>query len=611
MNQMTFPTSVAGEIRNGGRYDPFYYKYWGYPYLTRNRKEARPLPSHSFGSSASNTTENAEITSTHPISKRPIEPNFLCFLREDEGADICDVQTWKSQHGKAANYVLVSYTSEQFRGEEQELFLHDVGEHAARAAGVPAYWVGCSCLGNESQVEENVWRISDIIRGAHSMAIVLSDPGTSGESSMDTLLEHWGTRVWTLPEVLLSPSHEPMLVYVRGESIDAPTRIQKRHMAAKLEDKELSRQLIEHYEGSLILGHLELVTIALRCLHGRQKGKHLEGDMSYALMGLLRQRPTVVRQDTAFQAFARLSLANDSNMLLERLICVLPKTANQPWHDMEDEWGVVLWDIYPTTQICGIGDNDTVILDNARAASIRWKAFTHVLTFVAGSWRRTFVRYAFRSSSYVFYLGIVFVGLGRAGNSAFTALGAILLVIGAVFTLLSPYLIRLLYTGKCRGAQPWFFGFEGYLDLQTIERHVYGANVGYLSWSTNGSPLSRHQSNEYGECEGLDPTTDPNTAARVRRAVNSAMGEEKIFTLVDTNTQTVTMFAAVRPPVAVVLCGEEGGMQRALLCSYEWTTQTLYRETVVRMETPVLDSMSRLGRFRFGMHRPAETYEKA
>ncbi|MCJ1470844.1 hypothetical protein MMC07_009491 [Pseudocyphellaria aurata] len=614
---MTYPTSVIGEVRNGGKYDPFYYTYWGYPYHTRNAKEARPpleakpLLSHTFGSSASNS-KGAELTSTNPISKRPIEPKYLCFLKEGEGVDICDVETWKREHGKAANYVLVSYTSEQFQGDEQELFLHDVGEHAARAAGVPAYWVGCACLGDKSQVEENVWRISDIIRGAHSMAIVLSDPGTSRESSMDTLLERWGTRVWTLPEVLLSPSHEPMVVYVRGQSIDAPTRIHKRHMAAKLEDKELSRQLIEHFEGSLILGHLELVTIALRCLHGRQKGKHLEGDMSYALMGLLRQRPTVVRQDTAFQAFARLSLANDSNMLLERLICVLPKRANQPWHDMDDEWDVALWDIYPTTQICGIGDNDTVILDNAHAASIRWKAFTHVLTFVNSSWRRTFTRYAFRSSSYVFYLGIAFVTVGKAGNGAgnhaYTALGAILLVIGSIFTLLSPYLIRLLYTGKSRGAQPWFFGFEGYLDLPTIERHIYGANLGYLSWSTNGSPLSRHQSNEYGECEGLDPTTDPNTAARVKRAVNSAMGEEKIFTLVDTNTQTVTMFAAVRPPVAVVLCGQEGGMQRALLCSYEWTTQTLYRETVVRMETPVLESMSRLGRFRFGMDRPAEAY---
>lgn len=608
---MTYPTSVGGEIRNGGKFDVFPYRYWGYPYHARNAKEARPLLGHPSRSSA--TKKGTELASTNPISKRPIEPNFLCFLKEgkgEKGVDICDVQEWKSKHGgRAANYILVSYTSEQFRSDEDMILLHDVGEHAARAACVPAYWVGCSCLGDESQVEENVWRISDIIRGADSMAIVLSNPTTGGNSSMDTLLKQWGTRVWTLPEVLLSPSNKEILVYVRGMSIDAPTPIHKRHMAAKLEDKDLSRQLIEHYEGSLILGQLELVTIALRCLHGRQKGRHLDGDMSYALMGLLRQRPTVVRQDTAFQAFARLSLANDSNMLLERLICVLPKRADQPWHNMDDQWDVALWDIYPTTQICGIGDDDTVILDNAHAANIRWKSFTHVLTFVAGSWRRTFVRYAFRASSYVFYLGILFVSLGAHGDQTYTAIGGILLALGTIFALLSPYLIRLLYTGKIWGAQPWFFGFEGYMDIHTIERHIYGANLGHLSWSTSGSPLSRHQSNEYGECEGLDPTTDPNTAERVKRAINSAMGEEKIFTLVDTSTQSVTMFSAVRPPVAVVLCGEEGGMQRAMLCSYEWTTQTLYRETVLRMETPVLENMSRLGRFRFGMKRPAEAYK--
>lgn len=81
------------------------------------------------------------------------------------------------------------------------------------------------------------------------------------------------------------------------------------------------------------------------------------------------------------------------------------------------------------------------------------------------------------------------------------------------------------------------------------------------------------------------------------------MGEERVFTLVDTNTLTVTLFSAVRPPVAVVLCGNEGGMQRALLCSYEWSSQTLYRESVLRMETPVLEKMSRVGRFRLGLRR--------
>jgi hypothetical protein len=63
------------------------------------------------------------------------------------------------------------------------------------------------------------------------------------------------------------------------------------------------------------------------------------------------------------------------------------------------------------------------------------------------------------------------------------------------------------------------------------------------------------------------------------------------------------MFEAERPPVVALLCGSEGGMQRAVMCSYDWTTQTLYRETVLRMETKVLEKMSRVGRVRFGLKR--------
>ena len=69
---------------------------------------------------------------------------------------------------------------------------------------------------------------------------------------------------------------------------------------------------------------------------------------------------------------------------------------------------------------------------------------------------------------------------------------------------------------------------------------------------------------------------------------------------------TVTMFRAVRPPVAVLLCGSEGGMQRAVMCSYDWPTQTLYRETVLRMKTLVLEKMSRVDSLQLGFQRPPQ-----
>ena len=174
----------------------------------------------------------------------------------------------------------------------------------------------------------------------------------------------------------------------------------------------MAGELIDHYEGNLILSSLELVTIALRCLHNRQKGFYLQGDMAYALMGLLRRRPSIVKTDTAFQAFARLSLANNNDLLLERLICILPSTPSRPWYEMEDQWGISLWDMIPSTQVCGIADDDTVIIDGAYAAAIRWKAFAHVANLTRDSWRRFFFRYAFRSTSYLFIVGISLLANG-------------------------------------------------------------------------------------------------------------------------------------------------------------------------------------------------------
>jgi hypothetical protein len=128
---------------------------------------------------------------------------------------------------------------------------------------------------------------------------------TDDETNMIGIrLRQWGNRVWTFPEVLLSPKSEPIRVYNAGS--DSHLELEKNQFAQLVwPDKEVSRQLIDHYEGNLILSRLELVTIALECLHSRQHGKMLQGDHSYALMGLLLVRPEVDETDSDFQAFAR------------------------------------------------------------------------------------------------------------------------------------------------------------------------------------------------------------------------------------------------------------------------------------------------------------------
>ena len=65
-----------------------------------------------------------------------------------------------------------------------------------------------------------------------------------------------------------------------------------------------------------------------------------------------------------------------------------------------------------------------------------------------------------------------------------------------------------------------------------------------------------------------------------------------------------TLIEARRPPVVLMIGGSEGGMKRALACSYDVTTGTLYRETVLRVPSQTVDCMHSLQRVRLGLKNP-------
>ena len=282
-------------------------------------------------------------------------------MHEDGSVSIEDVERWTADHpGESLDYLFIAYTAKQFSHSSNDDMeaVHVIAQHATRDAGLRAYWIGCSCMPDERELEQDVYRISDVIRGASGLVIALG-PSTTARTT-EQMLQQWGSRMWTYPEVLLSPDSN---IKVYSRSNKTAQVFPKRQFAATVwTDGNLSRQLIDHYEGNLILSRLELVTLALICLHGRETSEYLRGDHSYALMGLLRLRPKVDSTDSAFQAFARLSLANDSDMLLERLIFTLPKSPDQHWSVMDDAWDVKLWDIYPICQVAGVGHDDTVII---------------------------------------------------------------------------------------------------------------------------------------------------------------------------------------------------------------------------------------------------------
>ena len=114
------------------------------------------------------------------------------------------------------------------------------------------------------------------MRGAHSLVIAIG-PGArdlDGQASTQSMLQHWGERLWTLPEALLITPYRPISVYRRG--YDEPLVIPKKQFAALAwKDSATTRQLIDHYDGNLILSQLELVIIAMQSLFARTTTEYL------------------------------------------------------------------------------------------------------------------------------------------------------------------------------------------------------------------------------------------------------------------------------------------------------------------------------------------------
>ncbi|KAI9745848.1 MAG: hypothetical protein M1818_000529 [Claussenomyces sp. TS43310] len=612
------------------------------------------------------------------LPARHLRPRYLCVLKEfmpigckaddrmirdsdpnpeHTGFHKVLVRQWVTDFPEhPLQYIVVSYTREHFlTTDEEDLHclvangqmtvkerderlkmrnediksLFQIAEKATRDANVPAFYIDFKCM-DKATYEQDIHRISDVVRGAHSLVIALNIPVINRLSSTTPtkmthiteledsgLLRAWGARMWTVPEILLCSTEHRIKVYRYGKLTD-PKEYAKRNFAVEAyKNPKPIRQLIDHYEGSLILTPLELVTIGLECLQSRLDEMLIKpdyrmwsgGDMSYALMALLRRRPKVNRADSAFEAFAKLSLANDSNKLLERLICMLPPDTNSSWHDMRDAWEVKLWDIDPRCQVAGIAQNQTVILDGAYGATIQWHSLAPVAFMKRTTFWRTALKYVMRGSPGIFAMAVGLLAAGVQLNRFESALGTsddvtistnkglngmaiagiIILILSIIIIFASPYILLISYRGKLWSTQAAFFGIEGIADIEQVESFLFGFNHNRLKWSTNGSIMSQHKPNQNDECMPLPPDTS---------AALLCPGQ-RLFTLIDTYTMTATVFVAERPPTTVMICGAEGGMQRAVLCSYEWQTQTFKRDTVLRMKTKVLDRMFRVDKFRF------------
>lgn len=178
-----------------------------------------------------------------------------------------------------------------------------------------------------------------------------------------------------------------------------------------------------------------------------------------------------------------------------------------------------------TEGLPGICEDDAVIIDGAYGAAIRWKAFSRVANLRRVSWKRFSAQVVLMLTGLLFYISLITIAAAPDG-SGYAVL--VILIPCIIVLAASPRLLRIVFGGKFHATQPWLFGFEGYLDIKTIEYLVFGAKEGRLKWSAWGSPLSRHYRNVHGECIGADPMKFDGIADRVRQAKDARPGESRV-----------------------------------------------------------------------------------
>ncbi|QKX63318.1 uncharacterized protein TRUGW13939_10488 [Talaromyces rugulosus] len=582
---------------------------------------------------------------------------------------------WKTKetrylHDKATRmlpeYVLLSFSRANFPGRSVAFF----EEYFDRVADtilaqenkkreiegkhrIEAYWVDTHCVSKETEQKttEDINTICDAVRCAKKVYIVLPAINTYE-------LETWGQRIWTMPEVLLAVGKIAYCtcspdVEETGELNSEIHDVDLNEFydsfwhdtrPTEKDDEDVVGLLVKHYSGSLKLTDLQLFTCAVQALarrftseRGKENPKTIEGytttDVAYAAMGLMAYRITPNKADDNFQAIARLSLVNDSNLLLERLVSLWPHQTGETTEQKNlvidknaagsvdimrnianrDQYSTYLWDIHPLCNVVGIADEKytpAVILDQCRAIPIRWKGFPKM------KYVQDFNKLGATLSQTIVFWGSSLVALGFAlftsalslefsllpyknynnnnSNNAQIPSVKMYLVGSAVFfgcawviSWLSPRAVRQLCHSGSAGISCHLVGFEGIQSLHDIETSIFGNCDGRFSYAPSSNLFSEPLRAKHIRM-GKEPKEGVDELKRIAKSLCKSP-RDRLFTIVDTGDLTVTVIAAERPPVVALICGREGGMLRALLCSWRFDNNCLYRESVVRMRSSLED----------------------
>lgn len=592
-------------LPGGGSYTPLYpeylMSYWGQMWAPRSTREysifdkllqKNPMPTPANFS----TTVKGVTHALHP-RRLAIHGESGWYHCEDPAIII------------NYRYVAISYRqSDVFqrgvddegkkREEEQKKQFIESVRATTLQCGLQAYWLDLECLG-ETTEEKNIdlYRMADIYRGAIFTLITLrkSDDQHSIES-----WKSWGGRVWTFPEAFLSRE----LRYRIG--LDGPVIPITLHQLANKAYEYYSEEtaIINAYDGKDRLDRLEHLTRLKAAIWRRgsaalPKARDLEklsppneqqpqhtanlsypAERVYALMGFFEHRIMPSILETELQALARLSMANDSDRMAERMVSMLPREidAQACWYADDDQYGSQLWDIEPEVNVAGVTKSGALVLDGCRAATIRWQDFPEISFQTTESLRRTVA-----GKIPVTLPGWVLYAATWMPIPATISVGTVFFACAAFLLIAGPFLTAYSISGRILATQPWLIGVKGVMSPEEAANRVYGATLSKrqrLFFTPSGSLLAKPAENDIRE--GLESQYDE--ALRQTR--------DDIYTLVDTFSGTMYYFTAKRPPTVCLFTGREGGLGRFVLCSENCVANELHKETVLRMPSYIHRAMN-------------------
>ncbi|KAF8836057.1 hypothetical protein BDN67DRAFT_911853, partial [Paxillus ammoniavirescens] len=466
-----------------------------------------------------------------------------------------------------------------------------------------AYWLDLKSI-DEPPEEKNkdVYRMADVYRGAQFTLIMLCPAEGVSE---ETAWKEYGERLWTLPEVLLS---REVRFKMGGGDV---THINLHQLA--------NRAYANYHEESAIINayglkdpleRLERLLMLKSALWRRKSGAstsqesmgvnqtqqpiaRYEAEKVYALMGFFEHRIHPQAGETELQALVRLSMANDNDRIVERMVSLLPLEVHPQasWYSEGDAWGAKLWDVETDIQVVGLTQSHALVLGGCRAACIRWKDFPNVAFATRRSYKRMIANYLPNIFWELLAIGIYLESIEAVVNSATGTTGhipgaATVLVISLILMLFAPLLVSYGTSGRIVQAQPWLVGVKGLLSAEEASELMYGGAVFALPrtfYTPSGTRLSK---TEKGQFRRGDPKQLEDLKGQVKSTTDG-----DLYTLIDTLSATIYYFRAARPPTVCLYTGRESGMGRFVLCSERCTVNKLHKETVIKMPWHVSQSM--------------------